>query len=203
MDMKNIASSLVLLSILTVFPVADLRAAGDGLSFFKEEIFLTLGDASFTVKGNYYFRNERTDQTRFMIFYPFPVDSEMFYPDSITVSVMKDGDNGQALDYILADRGIRLGLKLDSGEVEMIQVSYRQKVRSQTARYILESTKTWGGFLEEADYYIEVPEHLEIIANSYDAFSLQPGEGMAIYAMRKQRFLPDHDIILRWRDKDN
>ncbi len=190
---------LLLLSILCIY--STTRGILLGIHFAREKVYLSIFEDHILVRGHYFFINERGKPTKAKIVYPFPIDSTMFFPDSIRVSQVGEGGTEVLIPYRIREKSIDFGIELPPGSSREIVTRYRQEVRGSVARYILTSTRSWGRALEEAEFFIDVPDHLEIESLSYDAFSLWRSDGKQVYYMRRENFLPDVDLIVSWKKK--
>jgi hypothetical protein len=197
-------SFLLILQFLIFLNLSIAEDSGGSIRdirFASEKITMSIRGDHILVEGKYSFRNEGEHMMKSPLFYPFPVDSNMLFPDSISTSVVRDDGIMTSITYKELKRGVTFGLELPPGETKEIVVTYRQHVKRQTARYILTTTRAWGKPLEEAEFFIEVPHNLEILSLSYSEFELWKGDGKNVYHLRKVNFLPGTDISVAWKNK--
>jgi hypothetical protein len=190
-----------LLLILFVFNAQQAFCGNNSIRFSREKITMSIGMDHILLEGRYIFRNDGEDAVKGPLFYPFPVDSNMLYPDSINVSIARADGTLEDLRYNKTKKGITFGVEYPRGGTREVVVTYRQRVKAQTARYILTTAQSWGRSLEEAEFFIEVPHNLEIRSISYGDFELWKGEDRYVYHMRKVNFLPVTDILVAWKEK--
>jgi len=80
----------------------------------------------------------------------------------------------------------------------MIQISYRQKLLSTSAEYILQSTIGWRKPLDQANYQLIVPKNIEIIN-----FSIIPDNSVdytteMVYFWEKYNYLPPKNFTFEF-----
>jgi len=144
------------------------------------------------IHGTYYFRNYARETKTAVIFYPFPIDSFHYYPDSILV-------NG--LNYTKKDSGINFIIRFRPLVLETLRVFYQQRLEDNQARYILTTTQNWQRPLKEAKFIIDISESFtypKFPICSYEADSIIKRGNRFFFYLYKKNFMPQKDLILYW-----
>lgn len=167
-------------------------AFGQRADFFKEDLTFRLDNVYFDVDGYYWFTNHSDKPVISNIFYPFPhyaggeIDSIRLYSISAgqKPKYRKEGNNGISFILYIAP--------LDT---VLFQIGYRQKLISDSAVYILKTTKGWGKPIDRAEYKLIVPDYLTIKNFSYKPDKTYKIENNTIYYWKKLNFMPNEDMI--------
>jgi hypothetical protein len=77
----------------------------------------------------------------------------------------------------------------------LFQIGYRQKLNSDSAIYILKTTKGWGKPMDWAEYKLIVPDYMSIKKFSYSPDKTYKIEKNTIYYWKKLNFMPNEDMI--------
>lgn len=192
---------------LTVGSVASLAAAQSDpiaeafpLIFDSECIRLEIVGDSLEVRGTYVLlRRERFEQP-LPLFYPFPRDSLMGGFRMISLSVRSSLDSSTTSARWEELRGVsavRWWLPGCAGDTLVAEAVYRQACRANYARYIVTTTRAWGQPLRHASFEIRLPPTAVPLKFS---FPFEARDDGARYTYEASDFLPDRDIIVRWRE---
>jgi hypothetical protein len=84
-------------------------------------------------------------------------------------------------------------------DTTIYRIRYRQKVLSDSVKYILTSTNEWSHPLESAEYKLIVKNTFEINTFSYEPDQLYSIDGENIYYWNRQNFMPKSDMIFYLR----
>lgn len=137
---------------------------------------------------NIFLKNLKKEKITALLFYPFPLDSSHFYPDTIS----------SGFDFIKSDSGIKIKISFLPEEDKSFYVYYEQRLNKNIARYILKTTKHWKKPLKLAKFEIELPENLYNWKISYPIDSIKKeNKNIKIY-LTKRNFFPKEDIIITW-----
>lgn len=166
-------------------------AIAQNASFFKEHITFKIEDGYFYVSGQYYLRARDNSKELLSLFYPFPTDSIYHPADSLLIYDFNKAR--EITNYKKMSNGVIFNLDLDS--VTIVYISYRQQLKSNTARYILTTTQQWGKPFEEVTYELIIPEKLKITSFSYPPDRKDAIDNSLIYIWRKENFMPTQDMI--------
>jgi hypothetical protein len=177
------------LFLLFVFSSA---VSGQRADFYKEDITFRLDSTSFDVDGYYWFTNHSDKPVNSNIFYPFPnhpaesIDSIRLYNISAGKKVRFKMESGS---------GISFSLSIAPHDTALFQIGYRQKLKSDSAIYILKTTRGWGKPLQLAEYKLVVPDYLNIKRFSYPEDKTYKVMNYRIYYWKRETFMPDKDMI--------
>jgi hypothetical protein len=160
-------------------------------SFYKEHITFKIEDGYFYVNGQYFLRNANHSNNQILLFYPFPTDTIYSVVDSLLIYNFNRGK--EIFDYKKIRAGILFNLELDS--ITEVFISYRQRLKTNIARYILTTTQDWGKPLEEVTYELITTGNLKINSFSYPPDSQEIINNSIIYYWRKENFMPLKDMI--------
>jgi hypothetical protein len=168
------------------------------LQFAEETIEVGVYDSYCTITGTYTFRNHTGDDAIWSIFYPLLNTKRLPFPDSIAVS---DTTGGSPVPFSPSKEGISFPAKTPASSTSTYRIFYRQKTPAQIMEYILTTTKEWGRGLDRADYIVRVPDSLRLVSISmpYDTVIKNPGE--RIYTIHKAHFLPEKNLVVKWRKR--
>ena len=178
--------------VLLMF-VAGLCFARSGLHFTEEDLSFGIADSVFSVQGIYYFSTDADG--KYSILYPFPEDEIYGDPYDIRVLDMQKGEE-IAFKSLKNSRSIRFVVNAD--EDTPVLISYKQRLHSNTARYILMSTHSWKESLGRVEYKLEIPGSMTITF-----FSIQPdsevdlGESR-LFLWQRENFMPNCDLIFEF-----
>jgi len=157
------------------------------IDFFKEDVTMELFEGRVRVTGAYYFRNLTDIGKRVRFYYPFPVDSNHDFPDTIAIRYPFEIDSA----------GIYFWLSVGPSIVDSFVISYEQQVREPFFRYITTTTQEWKRPIKEARFTIVAPETLAINANYAFSEPKKVGDNLHYY-IPIVNFLPDEDLLITW-----
>jgi hypothetical protein len=188
----------LLFSFLTLIIFSSNNLFPQKLSFYKEDLKFTLDTNSFVVDGLYYFSNSDSVKISQFIFYPFPTDQTLGDIDS---AIVYDSTFKKRIEFSRSkdNKGISFPLTMEGYGFRRIRIYYRQNLKGNMAKYILETTKNWGKPLEIANYTLTVPENIKIDSLSYAADSSKIIDKKNIYFWSKKNFLPQKDFLIYFR----
>jgi hypothetical protein len=180
-------------AIITLFscgiPAAEIH-------FCNETIAVSiLPPDTVAVYGEYFFTNPDSTQASTSLYYPFPVDSISTYPFSISVA---DKKSSTVMYYEESPQGVLFNFPVQGGDTSIISVSYKQKVKRQTGRYILTTTANWGEPLGNSRYSVRIPSAYTLSYLSYERDSVIRKKNHLVYCFFKTNFMPDRDLIFTW-----
>ena len=157
------------------------------IDFFKEDVTIEVLDSRVKVIGVYYFKNLTDVGKRVKFYYPFPVDSNHHFPDTITISYPFEMDSA----------GIYFWLSIAPRSIDSFVISYEQQVTVPFFTYITTTTHKWNRPIKEAIFTIVTPETLAINAN-YAFSELKNIDGYVHYSILMRDFFPEVDLMIRW-----
>ena len=148
-------------------------------------------ESEIEVIASYHLRNNSDFFLGVKIACPFPVDSLHNYPYEIIV----EGYEFEKYD----ESSIYLDMQFEPSEKKHVVVKYKQKIRENTARYILTTTQKWNEPLEKAEYFVNLSANWTNIELSYPYDKVETIDGMKHYYIKKANFMPDKDLIVHWQ----
>jgi hypothetical protein len=157
------------------------------IDFFKEDVTIEMLDGRIRVTGTYFFENLTQIGKRVKFYYPFPVDSNHHYPDTITLSYPYEKDSA----------GVFFSLSLRPNSVDSFKITYEQQIEETFFRYVTITTKVWKRPIKEAEFTIIAPESLVIKAN-YPFSEVTNIDGYRHYSIPILDFFPEEDLIIHW-----
>jgi len=167
------------------------------IAFISERIDMTVDPGLLTLTGHYTFRRSYSTPQRFAVSYPFPVNHDMSFPDSIDICRVIDKQ------YIAVNKqhdydNVSFIVPFDEADTVTVKVQYTQRLSSNIAQYILTTTAAWGVPLEHAEFFVSVPDSLDHVALSYTPDLTKFENGRIIYCIKRTRFMPEKDLVVRW-----
>ena len=169
--------------------------AGQQISFDKEHITFYLDSEYLKVVGNYWFSNQTNEFVESDIYYPFPHSAGKAI-DSIAVF---DLSKINELPFQREDKyGISFYLVTEPLDTVICQIKYRQALNSDSAVYILESTKSWNRPLSSADFKLVIPDSMNIKKFSYLPDQSYEIDKFKIYVWKRKNFLPEQNMIFHF-----
>ena len=180
--------------LLTLLIALQIGAYSQNLSFFRENITMKIEGRDFYVSGTYYFRYDKNDKK--LLHYPFPTGELYGNPDSV---YLYDLTNDFVIKPLEIDSSMLLFLVDFSNHPELvIQISYKQPLKSNQAEYIIETTKVWGKAFEEATYQLIVPSNISI-----QNFSILPSDSIItefkkVYTWQKYNYMPERNMVFKF-----
>jgi hypothetical protein len=157
------------------------------IDFFKEDVTIEVMDARVKVTGVYYFRNLTDISKRVRFYYPFPVDSNHYFPDTITIGYPFEEDSA----------GIYFWLSIGANSIDSFEITYEQRIEQPFFRYITTTTQAWKRPIKEAEFTIIAAGTLAVNAN-YPFSEVMVIDGFRHYSIPIEDFFPQEDLIISW-----
>ncbi len=157
------------------------------IDFFKEEVTIEITNGKARVTGIYFFENLTEIGKRVKFYYPFPVDSNHHYPDTISLSYPYERDSA----------GVFFTLSLRPKSVDSFRITYEQQIAESYFRYITTTTRVWKRPIKEANFTIVAPDTL-VISMNYAFSTSKQMDGNRFYFIQIGDFFPEEDLIIRW-----
>ena len=168
------------------------------LQFYGEKIEISILGDNALVTGEYYFRNNTSQSIRRTLYYPFVINQNLPWPDSISVNQVSEK---KSLTFRKAKEGILFTLQVPADSTVIYKVTYRQQTPSQMMEYILATTQKWGYPLVFAEYSIILPEKFELLDISLAPDSRQVINHKQIIKINRQNYLPTKNLTLYWKSE--
>jgi len=167
--------------------------------FFKEDVTMSITKEYFTVDGYYWFSNTTDSKIEKVILYPFGVTDKNERIDSAGLFNMTEGINEQLLNK--TNSGFYFVLTLNANDTAVYRISYRQRLQSDSVRYILRSTQQWKNPLVSAEYRLIVNNPITITHYSIPPDTLYVVDDRKIYYWKRVEFMPEQDLVFRFRER--
>ncbi len=159
------------------------------VKFYREDVSIWVEEGEVTVQGIYYFKNRTDYRRKFSLLFPFPVDSLHMYPYEIEVI---------DTDFKKSKKGITFDIIIDTEGTVSSEITYKQKLLTKSARYILSTARVWLEPIERAGFVVSLPEDFENYSVSYKPDSIVHKNDRIFYYFEKENLLPDKDIEIIW-----
>lgn len=186
--MKKSATILLLILAVSVTWVNSQE-----VEFYREDIKFELKEGYFKVDGDYFFRNPDLNPVRTELVYPFPLDTIYGIVDSIfAIDIIDRKDNLKQV----TNKAAAIELFILPFDTTVINIGYRQELKSYRAEYILTTTRGWGKAFEEVYYTLISQSNITIDGFSYEPDTNYTNSGKNIYTWKKKNFLPEINFII-------
>jgi hypothetical protein len=195
--MKNYISGFCLINIIINLISWD-SLPGQSLQFYGEKIEICIQGEYAQVTGEYYFRNNTSRPLHQVMFYPFVMNQDLSWPDSISVYQVSEK---KSLSYREAKAGILFVLVVPADSMVIYKVSYRQRTPGRKMEYILTTTQKWGHPLVFAGYSVSLPEEYKLLDISLTPDSRQIINHKQIIKINRQNYLPTKNLNLFWESE--
>jgi hypothetical protein len=178
-----------------LFFTADVFASD--LDFVKENIYVSLRlPDTMCVTGEYFFAAKDGSALSTSVVYPFPVDSSIAFPHAIQVT---DKEGPVAFRSHPEQAMILIPVTIGKGDTGTTIVVYRQRLKRNTGRYILTTTKSWQKPLGKSNYSVTVPSNTVLIFLSYESDTVYQKNGSLVYSFTKSDFMPARDLVFSFK----
>ncbi len=161
-----------------------------GVLFEQEEVHMDISRGKVTITGRYLFHNPGPRDTMAGIFFPFPLDKGILYPDRIDVS---------GIPFSRTARGIRFDLHVKGNEKRWVTIRYTQRLKDSRAVYIVRSALAWHRPILRARFRIRYPSCFTNVHQPYRPAST----GKGVIRLDIKDFVPVRDIVVTWKDHCN
>jgi hypothetical protein len=166
--------------------------------FIEELIKLRVHGEYCTVEGTYSFKNNAATDAVWTVFYPLLNTKHLPFPDSVHVTSLATKGS---VPFLAANNGISITVAILPNSVSEYRVFYRQRTPAQTMEYILTTTKHWNSPLRRAMFVIRIPDSFQLTRISIPYDRVEAGQGEKVYLTRKHNFMPEKNLLIRWRKK--
>ncbi len=200
--MKKIAVTWLFISWILGILVsnAESQQLSRTLSFEKEKIRINIHDNEYRLIGDYYFKNNSSQQIRTMIYYPIGKRKNLPFPHYFKVTDLIRNEN---IQFHADSGGIRFMVMVPAYNIRTYRVEYHQKTLAKELEYILTTTALWGKPLKSADFEISLPEKFTLHSLSLPFQRKKVTKSKTIYFIHEENFLPQKNLIIQWRLGDD
>ena len=178
--MKNYILGILLLFACVSFNVQ----AQNPVSFFEEHIDFTLDNTYFTINGIYSFHNSAEKTVNQSIIFPFADKTTTI--DSIRIINL---NTSRKIKFDRLESSVSFSFMLQPKDTVDVNIFYRHKT-TDTNKYIITSTQSWGKPLVKAIYTLTIARDLKIKSFSYVPDSSKKINDKMLYSWRKEHFMP-------------
>lgn len=162
------------------------------------------------VRGMYHFTCSAKEPLVASVFYPFPLDSTHLYPDSIELTAPNDAApltlalsqgerEGVRVSIVRQDSGVAFRMRFRPEAEDSFFAYYRQPLKTNSATYIVTTTRRWKRPIDLAQFRITVPVSFKDVALTYKPDSTARSDSTVSYFFTRRKFYPDKDITVTWR----
>jgi hypothetical protein len=181
---------LVVLPVILASVSCRKAAPESPVHFAREEIAMDVGPGTLEVRGMYHFQCSARQPLVATLFYPFPLDSTHLYPDSIEIK--QQGFQRQ-------DSGVSFRMQFRPGTEDSFFAYYRQPLKTNSATYIVTTTRKWKRPIDLAQFRVTVPAGFKDVELTFKADSVRKTDSTVSYFFARKKFFPDRDVTVTWR----
>ena len=157
------------------------------IDFFEENVVIEISGSGVEVTGQYFFKNLTDQDKRVTFHYPFPVDENHQYPESIILDH----------PYTKDTAGIYFDMPIKAQRIDSFKISYYQRTRTHQFTYITTTTKQWNRPIKNARFTIIVPASLQV-RFSYSPYTHKKVNDKNVFTVKKTDFFPENDLDIKW-----
>ncbi|MGB9720027.1 MAG: hypothetical protein ACPL28_00900 [bacterium] len=157
------------------------------IDFCKEDIKIEINRNKARVTGTYFFKNLTPYSKRIKFYYPFPVDSNYLFPDTILLAYPYEKDTV----------GIYFTMVIEPNTTDSFTIAYEQKLKNNVFRYITTTTRKWHRPIKEVRFTVILHQDLSPQIN-YQITREQTIGNNRYYIIKQERFYPSEDLIIKW-----
>jgi hypothetical protein len=160
------------------------------IHFAREEIAMDVRPSTLEVRGMYHFTCSSKEPLMASVFYPFPLDSTLAYPDSIEI---------RQHAFQRQDSGVAFRMRFRPEAEDSFFAYYRQPLKTNSATYIVTTTRKWKRPIDLARFRVTVPTGFKDVSLSFKPDSIKQSDSTTAYFFTRKRFYPDKDVTVTWR----
>jgi hypothetical protein len=164
------------------------------LRFLGEKIEVTIHEDHAEVRGEYHFKNNSDQAVRRTLLYPFVINENLPYPDSISMFAR----GGKSISFNRQDNAVIFSVAVPPKGTGVYEVFYSQKTPAQKMEYILTTTQRWRQPLSFAEYVIKLPQSLLLKYLSLNPSGKAVDGDYKIYRVFKNNYMPKSNLIVEW-----
>lgn len=191
--MKTVIGIILLFS----FSICTLYAIGS-LDFTGESLVFKLSANEFKVSGDYRFSNYSSEDVTQTIYFPIPTDSTAHPATKIKIKLLKPLPGQNCKLMAINPHGFWFELTLPAKTIAVCHISYRQKLRGNSAKYVLMSTQSWGKPLEDVKYVFYACKNIKLKSISLPDPVVKTGIFSKKYTWEYKNYSPEQDFIVEF-----
>jgi len=177
--------------------------------FAREEIAMDVKPGTLGVRGMYHFTCSAKEPLVASVFYPFPLDSTHLYPDSIELRT--SNANRQSADsevrssalelraFVRQDSGVAFRMRFRPETEDSFFAYYRQPLKTNSATYIVTTTRKWKRPIDLARFRVTVPASFKDVRLTFKADSVANSDSTVTYFFTRKKFYPNKDVTVTWK----
>ena len=151
------------------------------------------------VRGMYHFQCSVKEPLVASMRYPFPLDSTHLYPDSMEI---------RQRAFQRQDSGVSFRMRFHPGAEDSFFVYYRQPLKTNSATYVVTTTRKWKRPIDLAQFRVTVPAGFKDVELTFKADSVvhcptgaagAKSDSTVSYFFTRKKFFPDKDVTVTWR----
>jgi len=174
--------------IIVIYVFVFVTEAQTKISFFEEHIDFSLENDYFTINGIFSFSNTNNKPETQQIIFPFANETNSI--DSIRIINLNTLSN---LSFTKLKSSILFKITVPANDTVDLNIFYRQK-KSDTNKYIITSTQSWGKPLNKAVYSLSTEKGLKIKSFTYQPDTVKIINNKKLYLWSKTEFMPQKDF---------
>jgi hypothetical protein len=178
--------------------------------FAREEIAMDVKSGTLEVRGMYHFTCSASEPLVASVFYPFPLDSDHLYPDSIEVRTSNHAEpltlalsqrerEGVRVSFLRQDSGVAFRMRFQPGVEDSFLAYYRQPLETNSATYIVTTTRKWKRPIDLAQFRVTVPASFRDVSLTFKPDSVTKSDSTVTCFFTRRKFYPDKDVTVTWR----
>ncbi|MEO0226188.1 MAG: hypothetical protein ABIL05_04475 [candidate division WOR-3 bacterium] len=167
-----------------------ITGLGADIKFYRERVDIIIDNASGVVEGNFFLTNTSPVRLTPLIFFPFPIDQDHPYPETIAV---------EEYNYQICDSGIAIIIPFEPNEKKRLKLRYRQKIFDQVFTYIVRTIHEWKRPVAEAEFVIVLPASFKNPEINYKVNLVRKDSLRLIYKIKRKNFYPRDDLQIKWQ----
>ena len=170
---------------------------GQSFDFMREKIEIKVKDSHCHLRGEYYFKNPSNKPLARRLYYPFIINKDMPFPDSVSVV---DSLNGDIIPFARSDSGVSFTINIPAKSIVIYVVNYYQQTPAKKMEYILTTTQTWGKPFVQAEYIVRLLPHLKLIFCSLPLKLKNDNLKNPQFYVKKENYMPDKNLLIKWKE---
>jgi hypothetical protein len=202
--------SLVVLPVILASLSCRKAEPVSPVHFAREEITMDVRPGTLEVRGMYHFTCSAKEPLVASVFYPFPLDSTHLYPDSIelrtpndaaplTLALSQREREGVRVSFVRQDSGVAFRMRFRPETEDSFFAYYRQPLKTNSATYIVTTTRKWKRPIDLARFRVTVPASFKDVRLTFKADSVAKSDRTVTYFFARKKFYPDRDVTVTWR----
>lgn len=192
---RKISVGLILLAMVLNCSTLGGRIISEELIFERATVYLEVDNDYVHVQGRFFIKNY-SDQSSFLISFPFHIDEYMSPPFSIEIAA----DDTKIIYKEVRPDIIVFKVDVKKFERKSILISYSQQLYKKgeelKVTYVTTSIKVWGRPLINETFMIKIPGKYTIKEVSFPIKEEKSQDKFTILHIDMDNFYPDYDLVI-------